>query len=543
MRARAARSASRATSSGRPSPTAELPGAAGADGAAAAVAALRRERRLFDRRRRPVGATLSSLVAAGGRLLVLVADVARRRPLLSARPASRSSGAPRCTCTAPACRRAWARPCAATAAETHPTSSWPTSSSAAANPELVGAFDHVAFVDPPFDGGLFGAILAAVAPAACVSILWGESEVDFTKAVVADTYDLEAACRVVYRALAAGGDADDPARARCSAHGPAGGLPALAAAWTTLSEAGLLADHEGKKGVRQGGGQGRPRHLRHVSPMARTIPHDDIPQAVPEHPALGLLAPEAEQQRGLLERVLAAVAVYNPDVDEELITRAFALAGVKHGGQIRKSGEDFINHPVGTALLCAELRLDDATIAAALLHDVVEDSDTPIEYIREQFGDEIAMLVDGVTKLTKISFNSTEEEQAENYRKMIVAMAEDIRVILIKLADRLHNMRTLWVPGQAEADPEVQGDPRDLRAAGPSPGHQQPQVAARRPGLRDPAPAQVRRDRAHGVAASRRSRGLHRETPRGSSKTSSPRSACAPRSPAAPSTSTRSTSR
>ncbi len=182
--------------------------------------------------------------------------------------------------------------------------------------------------------------------------------------------------------------------------------------------------------------------------MARTIPHDDIPQAVPDHPALGLLAPEAEQQRGLLEQVLAAVAVYNPDVDEELITRAFALAAVKHGGQIRKSGEDFINHPVGTALLCAELRLDDPTIAAALLHDVVEDTDTPIEYIREQFGDEIAMLVDGVTKLTKIDFNSTEEEQAENYRKMIVAMAEDIRVILIKLADRLHNMRTLGYLGK-----------------------------------------------------------------------------------------------
>ena len=182
--------------------------------------------------------------------------------------------------------------------------------------------------------------------------------------------------------------------------------------------------------------------------MARTIPHDDVPQALPEHPPLGPLAPAAEQQRELLERVLAAVALYNPDLDEELITRAFEFACVKHGGQSRKSGEDFINHPVGTALICAELRLDDATIAAALLHDVVEDTDTPIDVIRAQFGDEIAMLVDGVTKLTKISFTSTEEEQAENYRKMIVAMAEDIRVILIKLADRLHNMRTLCYLGK-----------------------------------------------------------------------------------------------
>jgi len=145
--------------------------------------------------------------------------------------------------------------------------------------------------------------------------------------------------------------------------------------------------------------------------MARTISHDDVPQALPEHPPLGPLAPAAEQQRELLERVLAAVAVYNPDLDEGLITRAFELACEKHGGQSRKSGEDYINHPVGTALICAELRLDDATIAAALLHDVVEDSDTPIEVIREQFGDVIAMLVDGVTKLTKMSFTSTKRNR------------------------------------------------------------------------------------------------------------------------------------
>jgi GTP pyrophosphokinase len=183
--------------------------------------------------------------------------------------------------------------------------------------------------------------------------------------------------------------------------------------------------------------------------MARTIPHDDVSAALPDDPPVAApLAPEAERQRELLERVLAAVAVYNPALDEGLIARAFETACIKHGGQSRKSGEAFINHPVGTALLCAELRLDDATIAAALLHDVVEDSDTPIDEIRERFGSEIAMLVDGVTKLTKISFTSTEEEQAENYRKMIVAMAEDIRVILIKLADRLHNMRTLCYLGK-----------------------------------------------------------------------------------------------
>ena len=118
-------------------------------------------------------------------------------------------------------------------------------------------------------------------------------------------------------------------------------------------------------------------------------------------------------------------------------------ACILHGDQARKSGEAYIHHPVGTALNAAELQLDSVTIAAALLHDVVEDTGTPLGWVADEFGDEIAMLVDGVTKLTKMHFTSQEEEQAENYRKMIVAMATDIRVILIKLCDRLHNMHTL----------------------------------------------------------------------------------------------------
>ncbi|MCJ7796903.1 MAG: bifunctional (p)ppGpp synthetase/guanosine-3',5'-bis(diphosphate) 3'-pyrophosphohydrolase, partial [Thermoleophilia bacterium] len=105
-------------------------------------------------------------------------------------------------------------------------------------------------------------------------------------------------------------------------------------------------------------------------------------------------------------------------------------------------------HPLGTATICADLRLDSHTLAAALLHDVVEDTEVSIERVRTEFGDDVALLVDGVTKLTKMSFKSSEEEQAENYRKMIVAMAKDIRVILIKLADRLHNMRTLCYLGK-----------------------------------------------------------------------------------------------
>ena len=121
--------------------------------------------------------------------------------------------------------------------------------------------------------------------------------------------------------------------------------------------------------------------------------------------------------------------------------------------QRRRSGEEFITHPVGVAKICAGMRLDTETICAALLHDTVEDTSASLEDVREHFGDDIAQLVDGVTKLTGITFHSRDEQQAENYRKMMVAMATDIRVILIKLADRLHNMRTLdALPKQKQID-------------------------------------------------------------------------------------------
>ncbi len=129
--------------------------------------------------------------------------------------------------------------------------------------------------------------------------------------------------------------------------------------------------------------------------------------------------------------------------DRKQIERAFAFACESHAGQERKSGEDFIIHPLGVARICAGLRLDTATLCAALLHDTVEDTSASLEEVRERFDEEVAQLVDGVTKLTEITFKSRDERQAENYRKMMVAMASDVRVILIKLADRLHNMRTL----------------------------------------------------------------------------------------------------
>ena len=174
--------------------------------------------------------------------------------------------------------------------------------------------------------------------------------------------------------------------------------------------------------------------------MAQQVSETRLPADLPDGAALTQVPPEYAP---LLDDLFAAVERYDAEPDRELITRAFVASCLLHGSQSRKSGEAYIHHPVGTALNAAELKLDSGTIAAALLHDVVEDTGTPLEWIREQFGDDIAMLVDGVTKLTKMHFTSQEEEQAENYRKMIVAMATDIRVILIKLCDRLHNMHTL----------------------------------------------------------------------------------------------------
>jgi GTP diphosphokinase / guanosine-3',5'-bis(diphosphate) 3'-diphosphatase len=152
---------------------------------------------------------------------------------------------------------------------------------------------------------------------------------------------------------------------------------------------------------------------------------------------------EAERHDHLLQELLGQVSAYNPKLDTDLIGRAFDYACDHHAGQLRKSGEAFIHHPWSVAQICAGMKLDSATIAAALMHDVVEDTSAELDQVREEFGDEVALLVEGVTKLSKINFASREQAQAENYRKMIMAMAQDVRVVLIKLADRLHNMRTI----------------------------------------------------------------------------------------------------
>jgi GTP diphosphokinase / guanosine-3',5'-bis(diphosphate) 3'-diphosphatase len=141
----------------------------------------------------------------------------------------------------------------------------------------------------------------------------------------------------------------------------------------------------------------------------------------------------------LVEKVRATA----PEADVELLRRAYVFSALEHKGQVRHSGEPYLVHPLEVANILADMRLDNVAIAAGLLHDVVEDTLTTIERIEELFGPEVAHVVEGVTKLGAISFSSSEERQAENFRKMLLAMVDDIRVIMVKLADRLHNMRTL----------------------------------------------------------------------------------------------------
>jgi GTP pyrophosphokinase len=173
-------------------------------------------------------------------------------------------------------------------------------------------------------------------------------------------------------------------------------------------------------------------------------------EAMPDAIVISTPIPAIENEPGASRRVttlhdlLVRLRAYlPPNTDLGIVERAYEYAAKAHAGQSRGSGEPYIQHPLETALLLADLQLDRATIAAALLHDVIEDTGVTFDALREAFGIEVARLVDGVTKLSRIHWNSLEEQQAENLRKMFLAMAEDIRVVLIKLCDRLHNVRTL----------------------------------------------------------------------------------------------------
>jgi GTP pyrophosphokinase len=143
------------------------------------------------------------------------------------------------------------------------------------------------------------------------------------------------------------------------------------------------------------------------------------------------------------ETLLEKVRSYSPDADLELLRRAYVFSAMEHKGQVRHSGEPYLIHPLEVADFLADMKLDVVAVSAGLLHDVVEDTLTTPERISELFGTEVAHIVEGVTKIGAIPFSSSEERQAENFRKMLLAMVDDIRVILVKLADRLHNMRTL----------------------------------------------------------------------------------------------------
>ncbi|HEX2834547.1 MAG TPA: bifunctional (p)ppGpp synthetase/guanosine-3',5'-bis(diphosphate) 3'-pyrophosphohydrolase [Thermoanaerobaculia bacterium] len=143
------------------------------------------------------------------------------------------------------------------------------------------------------------------------------------------------------------------------------------------------------------------------------------------------------------EDILDKVEHYKPDFDEELLQKAYIFSAREHRGQVRSSGEPYLIHPLNVAYILADMRLDETSIAVGLLHDVIEDTLTTKETLQEMFGEQVAELVDGVTKISRYAYVSKEEQQAETFRKMLLAMVSDLRVVLVKLADRLHNMRTL----------------------------------------------------------------------------------------------------
>lgn len=145
----------------------------------------------------------------------------------------------------------------------------------------------------------------------------------------------------------------------------------------------------------------------------------------------------------LLPDLLKQVKSYNPDADEALITKAFDYTREKHADQTRASGEPYYTHPLEVACILAEMRMDTATIITALLHDTLEDTSATYDEVKAQFGEEVVFLINGVSKLTRIESQTVEGKQAENFRKLVLAMSEDLRVLLVKLSDRLHNMRTL----------------------------------------------------------------------------------------------------
>ena len=187
-------------------------------------------------------------------------------------------------------------------------------------------------------------------------------------------------------------------------------------------------------GANSDSGDAEPTHPDLTVGQSESVNGDAVCDPKEAAPAVGFI-----RQFELVDLVRA----YDPDADEDLLNRAYVYSMKAHGDQTRASGEPYFSHPLAVAAILTELRADPATVATALLHDVVEDTDITTEDINEVFGAEVARLVDGVTKLTQIEHRDEASKQAENFRKLVVAMADDVRVLLVKLADRLHNMRTL----------------------------------------------------------------------------------------------------
>ncbi len=202
---------------------------------------------------------------------------------------------------------------------------------------------------------------------------------------------------------------------------------------------GDTAGGKSAKGKATRAGDGASTALASDRPRVDGLAGPHEPEAVSRSD----LAPFEQRLLGDLFAIVEEHADQALAIDRDRVERAFAYACAHHADQRRMSGEEFISHPIGVAKICAGLRLDTETLCAALLHDTVEDTSASLEEVEQTFGEDVAGLVDGVTKLTGLTFQSHDEAQAENYRKMVVAMASDIRVILIKLADRLHNMRTI----------------------------------------------------------------------------------------------------
>src|SRR5512143_2903019 len=183
-----------------------------------------------------------------------------------------------------------------------------------------------------------------------------------------------------------------------------------------------------------------------IQPRTKTATEARVAKRGPRRPSVAPAVRAAQEPdlEALRRQLYAAILAEHPGADLDGVGKAFDLAVIAHEGQKRATGEPYVTHPIASAQILAELGIDPVAIQAALLHDVPEDTEVSLTEVEERFGREVAHLVDGVTKLSRFSTHSHEQQQAENIRKMLLAMAEDIRVVLIKLADRLHNMRTLY---------------------------------------------------------------------------------------------------